>query len=142
MAPVPQRSGAEWPSWLRGGAVRGCGVPDDALEAPVFNAAADGRTGGQFWLSSLLNEAVVQGADAAYAAGTEYDLGADVAADVISNHLAVLTSPTWAARRAELPAARCRRNVALARHRLRGAARVVHRTRPIRRALATRIRPG
>ena len=73
----------------------------------MFNAAADGRTGGEFWLSSLLNEAVVHGADAANAAGTDYDLDADVAADLIGNHLAMLTSPTWAARRTESAKALC-----------------------------------
>ncbi len=101
MATVPTDP-SEWPSWLRDGAVRAVeACSDEALEAPVFNAAADGRTGGQFWLSSLLNEAVVHGADAAYAAGTNFYLDADVAVDLISNHLTMLTSPTWAARRAK-----------------------------------------
>ncbi len=99
MATVPTERD-DWPSWLSDGAARAAqACSDDALEAPVFNAAADERTGGQFWLSSLLTEAVVHGADAAYAAGTEYHLDADVASDVISNHLGMLTSPTWAVRR-------------------------------------------
>jgi MDMPI C-terminal domain len=67
----------------------------------VFNAASDDRTGGEFWLSSLLNESVIHGADAAYAAGRDIDVDADIAADLITNHLAMLTSPTWAARRPE-----------------------------------------
>ncbi len=101
MATVPAEPG-DWPAWLsKGGdrAVEACS--DEGLEAPVFNAAGDERTGGEFWLSSLLNEAVVHGADAAYAAGRDYDVDADVAAYLISNHLAMLTSPTWAARRPE-----------------------------------------
>lgn len=92
----------EWPAWLSDGAARAAeACSDDALEASVFNAAADARKGGEFWLSSLLNEAVIHGADAAYAAGRGYDLDADVAADLISNHLTMLTSPTWAAQRPE-----------------------------------------
>lgn len=99
MAIVPTEPD-DWPFWLDDGAARSAeACSDEALEAPVFNAAGDDRTGGQFWLSSLLNEAVIHGADAANAAGKSYDLDADIAADLISNHLAMLTSPTWAAQR-------------------------------------------
>ncbi len=99
MATVPTEPG-DWPAWLSDGAGRAAeACSDEALEAPVFNPAADARTGGVFWLSSLLNEAVIHGADAAYAAGRDFDLDADIAADLITNHLAMLTSPTWAARR-------------------------------------------
>ena len=101
MAPVPSEPD-DWPAWLTDGADRAVeACSDEALEAPVFNAAADDRTGGEFWLSSLLNEAVVHGADAAIAAGQDYDVDADVAAALITNHLAMLTSPTWAAQRPE-----------------------------------------
>ena len=90
----------DWPAWLSDSAARAAGAcSDEALEASVFNAAADERTGGEFWLSSLLNEAVIHGADGAYAAGRDVDLDADIAADLITNHLAMLTSPTWAAQR-------------------------------------------
>lgn len=99
MATVPAEPG-DWPAWLSDGAARAAeACSDEALEAPVFNAAADDRTGGEFWLSSLLNEAVIHGADAAYAAGRDYDLDADIAADLITNHLTMLASPTWAAHR-------------------------------------------
>src|SRR3954454_19431032 len=60
----------QWPAWLSGSAQRvasACG--DEALDAPVFNPAGDERSGTRFWLSSLLNEAVVHGFDAANAAG-------------------------------------------------------------------------
>ena len=73
----------------------------------MFNAAGDERTGGQFWLHSLLNEAVIHGFDAAAAAAGSaaaadtYDIDADVAAELVTNHLAMLTSPTWAARRSD-----------------------------------------
>jgi hypothetical protein len=52
-------------------------------------------------MSSLLNEAVVHGFDAANAAVRPADADADIAAALISNHLTMLTSPTWEMRRAE-----------------------------------------
>ena len=74
----------------------------------MFNAAGDERTGGQFWLLSLLNEAVIHGFDAATAAAGSaagaadtYDIDEDVAAELVTNHLAMLTSPTWAAQRSD-----------------------------------------
>ena len=98
-----------WPAWLGESAARAAAAASDAaLEAPVWNAAGDERTGGQFWLHSLLNEAVIHGFDAtAAAAGTAaaaaetYDIDADVAAELVTNHLAMLTSPTWAAQRSD-----------------------------------------
>ena len=51
-------------------------------------------------MTSLVNEAVVHGFDAANAAGDRpADLDAGIAAALISNHLAMLTSPTWEMRR-------------------------------------------
>ena len=98
-----------WPDWLGESAGRAAAAASDAaLEAPVFNAAGDERTGGQFWLHSLLNEAVIHGFDAAAAAAGSaaaaadtYDIDADVAAELVTNHLAMLTSPTWAAQRSD-----------------------------------------
>ncbi|MFG3257245.1 maleylpyruvate isomerase family mycothiol-dependent enzyme [Streptomyces sp. NPDC048172] len=101
MAELPADPG-EWPAWLSESArlvVSACS--DEALDAPVFNAAGDGRTGGRFWLTSVLNESVVHGFDAANAAGRVLDVDADVAAALISNHFAMLTSPTWAMLRSE-----------------------------------------
>jgi uncharacterized protein (TIGR03083 family) len=101
MAVLPTDPG-EWPAWLSESAqrvARACS--DDALDAPVFNAAGDERSGTQFWMSSMLNEAVVHGFDAASAANRPVDVEPDVAAALISNHLAMLTSPTWAMRRSE-----------------------------------------
>ncbi|MFB9683420.1 maleylpyruvate isomerase family mycothiol-dependent enzyme [Amycolatopsis plumensis] len=92
----------EWQAWLAESANRvAAACSDDALDAPVFNAAGDERSGTQFWLSSMLNEAVVHGFDAAAAAGRPLDVDADVAAALITNHLRMLTSPTWALQRAE-----------------------------------------
>jgi uncharacterized protein (TIGR03083 family) len=95
MAVLPTDPG-EWRSWLSESAQRvASACSDDALDAPVWNAAGDGRTGTQFWMSSVLNETVVHGFDAANAAGRPADIDADIAAALISNHLAMLTSPTW-----------------------------------------------
>ncbi|MEU4422141.1 maleylpyruvate isomerase family mycothiol-dependent enzyme [Actinoplanes sp. NPDC024001] len=92
----------DWPAWLAESAdrvVRACS--DDALDAPVFNAAGDSRTGTRFWLTSVLNETVIHGFDAANTAGRAVDIDADIAAALITNHLAMLTSPTWEMRRSE-----------------------------------------
>ncbi len=92
----------EWAEWLSAAAQRVTSAcSDDALDAPVFNAAADGRTGTQFWLASMLNEAVVHGFDGAAAAGRPAEVEAGVATALITNHFAMLTSPTWAMQRPE-----------------------------------------
>lgn len=95
-----------WPAWLSEAAARAAAACSDAaLEAQVFNASGDNRTGAQFWLHSLLNESVVHGFDAAAAAGRDYVVDADVAAGLITNHLTMLTAPTWVAQRPDSSAA-------------------------------------
>ena len=92
----------EWTAWLDKAAHRvadACSA--DALAASVFNAAGDERTGGQFWLISMVNEAVVHGVDGAVAAGRRAEVEPDIAGALISNHLAMLTSPTWELQRPE-----------------------------------------
>ncbi|MFJ2405254.1 maleylpyruvate isomerase family mycothiol-dependent enzyme [Streptomyces xanthochromogenes] len=92
----------EWQAWLTESAQRvASACSDDALDAPVFNPAGDGRPGARFWMSSMLNEAVIHGYDAANAAGRPANIDADIAAALISNHLAMLTSPTWEMQRPE-----------------------------------------
>jgi hypothetical protein len=92
----------EWPAWLSQSAQRVVSAcSDDALDAPVFNAAGDERSGTRFWLSSVLNETVVHGFDAGNAAGRPAGIDAGIAAALISNHLAMLTSPTWEMLRSE-----------------------------------------
>nr|BFE58055.1 maleylpyruvate isomerase family mycothiol-dependent enzyme [Dactylosporangium thailandense] len=92
----------EWPAWLSESAQRvASACSDDALDAPVFNAAGDERTGARFWMTSVLNESVVHGFDADRAADRPADIDAGIAAALISNHLAMLTSPTWAMQRSE-----------------------------------------
>lgn len=101
LATLPTDPG-EWPAWLSASAQRIANAcTEEALAAPVFNAAGDGRTGAQFWLSSMLNESVIHGVDAAKAAGRPADIDADIAVALISNHLTMLTSPTWAMQRPE-----------------------------------------
>jgi uncharacterized protein (TIGR03083 family) len=93
----------EWQAWLSESAQRAASAcSDDALDAPVFNAAGDERSGTRFWMAGLVYEAVVHGFDAASAAGDRpADLDADIAAALISSLLAMLTSPTWEMRRSE-----------------------------------------
>ena len=92
----------EWQAWLSESAQRVANAcSNDALHAPVFNAAGDERSGTRFWMTGALNEAVVHGFDAANAADRPADIDADIAAALISNHLAMLTSPTWEMRRSE-----------------------------------------
>ncbi|GAB3399005.1 maleylpyruvate isomerase mycothiol-dependent enzyme family protein [Flindersiella endophytica] len=101
MAVLPADPG-EWQAWLAESAQRvASACSDDALDAPVFNAAGDGRSGTRFWMSSMVNEAVVHGVDATNTAGWPADIDADIAAALISNHLAMLTSPTWEMQRPE-----------------------------------------
>lgn len=93
---------AGWPAWLGEAARRVVSAcSDDAFDAPVWNASGDGRTGVQFWMSSVLNETVVHGFDADAAAGRPADVDADIAAALVDNHLAMLTSPTWELQRSE-----------------------------------------
>lgn len=92
----------KWQAWLSESAQRvASACSDDALDAPVFNPAGDERSGTRFWMSSMLNEAVVHGFDAARAADRPADVDADIAAALISNHFAMLTSPTWEMQRSE-----------------------------------------
>lgn len=101
MAPFPADPG-EWSAWLAESGQRVAdSFTDEALEAEIFNPAGDERPGARFWLTSQLNEAVVHGFDGENAAGRTPDIHPDVAAALISNHLDMLTSPTWAALRKE-----------------------------------------
>ncbi|OXM63326.1 maleylpyruvate isomerase family mycothiol-dependent enzyme [Amycolatopsis vastitatis] len=99
---VPPADPREWQAWLSESAQRvASACSDDALDAPVFNAAGDERSGTRFWMSSMLNEAVVHGFDAANAADRPADVDAGIAAALITNHLTMLASPTWEMQRPE-----------------------------------------
>lgn len=92
----------QWQAWLSASARRvASACSEEALDAPVFNPAGDERSGARFWLVSVLNEAVVHGVDAATTAGRPIDIEADIASVLISNHFAMLTSPTWERQRPE-----------------------------------------
>lgn len=94
--PVIPTDPHQWGTWLSESAHRAAHACSDAtLDAPVLNAAGDDRTGMQFWMGNLVNEAVIHGFDAAGAAGRPVDIDADLAAALVSHHLAMLTSPTW-----------------------------------------------
>ncbi len=89
-----------WASWLAEGASRLAVASVDAgTDAPVWNPAGDGRSGTRFWLRRTLCETIIHRADAAATAGVAYRLDAELAADAITDHLAMMTSPGWAAQR-------------------------------------------
>jgi uncharacterized protein (TIGR03083 family) len=99
---------SDWREWLSKSAQRvASAFSDDALDAPVFNPAGDERPGARFWLVNVLNETIVHAFDGSRAAdrAVEADLrnyvDGDVAAALISHHLAMLTSPTWEMLRSE-----------------------------------------
>lgn len=72
---APPADPTEWPAWLTESAQRvATACSDDAMDAPVFNAAGDGRSGAQFWLTSMVNEAVIHGFDATNAANRPADI--------------------------------------------------------------------
>jgi hypothetical protein len=77
---------------------------------------------------------IIHRADAAATAGVAYQLDAELAAEAITDHLAMMTSPGWAAQRPDSAEAlrRQRADLALARQRRaesRRGRRVVRRTR-------------
>lgn len=87
-----------WGAWLSEGVTRLVGAFAEAgIEAQVWNPSGDDRTGTQFWLRRVLAETIIHRADAAAAADTIYELDADLAAVVVTDHLAMMTSPGWAA---------------------------------------------
>ncbi|WP_433781437.1 maleylpyruvate isomerase family mycothiol-dependent enzyme [Actinomycetospora sp. CA-101289] len=89
-----------WASWLAEAASRLATAGIDAdPDAPVWNPAGDDRSGIQFWLRRVLCETIIHRADAAAAAGVTYRLDAELAAEAITDHLAMMTSPGWAAQR-------------------------------------------
>ena len=85
-------------AWLTEGASRLAGAFADAgIDAPVWNPSGDSRSGTQFWLRRVFAETVIHRADAAATADVAYDVDAELAADVITDHLDMMTSPGWAA---------------------------------------------
>ena len=99
VAALPADQGA-WATWLAEGASRlAAACVDAGADAPVWNPAGDGRSGTRFWLRRTLCETIIHRADAATTADVAYQLDAELAADAITDHLAMMTSPGWAAQR-------------------------------------------
>ncbi len=97
VAPLPADRD-EWAAWLAAGASRlATACADAGIDAPVWNPAGDSRSGTQFWLRRIVAETIIHRADAAATAGVPYELDAELAADVITDHLAMMTSPAWTA---------------------------------------------
>ncbi|GAA1304487.1 maleylpyruvate isomerase family mycothiol-dependent enzyme [Pseudonocardia xinjiangensis] len=89
-----------WPSWLADGAsLLAAACVDAGPDAPVWNPAGDARSGTRFWLPRVLAETIIHRADAAATADVAYQLDAELAAGAVSDHLAMMTSPGWAAQR-------------------------------------------
>ena len=99
VAALPADQGA-WGSWLAEGASQlAAACVDAGADAPVWNPAGDARSGTRFWLPRALAETIIHRADAAATAGVAYHLDAELAAGAITDHLAMMTSPGWAAQR-------------------------------------------
>ncbi len=95
--PAEQRA---WAPWLAEGAERLVAACVDAgTDAPVWNPSRGARTGTRFWLRRVLAEVIIHHAGAAATAELACELDAELAADVITEHLAMMTSPGWAAQR-------------------------------------------
>ena len=95
-----------WAPWLTEGATQlATACADAGADASVWNPAGDARSGTRFWLRRILCETIIHRADAAGTADIAYQLDAELAADAISDHLAMMTSPGWAAQRPDSAAA-------------------------------------
>jgi uncharacterized protein (TIGR03083 family) len=78
--------------WLRSGAERlVTAVADVGPETAVWTWAEDKRA--MFWLRRITHENVVHRADAAIAAGRDYQVPLDVAIDAVTEWLEILTQP-------------------------------------------------
>ena len=95
-APVPDPFDADpgsadkWPDWLREGAADLVAAVA-ATDSPVWTFF--GPRPATFWLRRMCHDTIVHHADAALATGSAYEVGPDLAADAISEWLAVLSDP-------------------------------------------------
>jgi uncharacterized protein (TIGR03083 family) len=102
---VPPEDAAERADWIRDGARRLVeAIHDAGTDTPVWTFAPDRRAG--FWARRMAHETAIHGADAAYTAGRNVSLPADVSADGISEGLGLLSLPTAVAHRPSLAALR------------------------------------
>lgn len=90
-----------WPAWLAKGAAELIDAVDETgPDRPVWTFL-DERPA-RFWLRRLLNDLVVHSADAAFAAGVDFDVPSELAEDTISETLELMGDPTAARLKAEL----------------------------------------
>jgi uncharacterized protein (TIGR03083 family) len=107
-APVPDPREAEpgdprdWPGWLRDGAADliGALLIDTGPETPVWTFLGDRPA--RFWLRRMLADTAVHVADAAFAAGREFTIAPDLAADTISEGLGLISAAEAAGLKPEL----------------------------------------
>jgi uncharacterized protein (TIGR03083 family) len=93
-APVPDPFDAEpgeWSSWLREGADQLADAVLAAGDRPVWTYLGERKAA--FWLRRMTHDTCVHYADAALATGTPFTVAPDLAADAISEWLAVLADP-------------------------------------------------
>jgi uncharacterized protein (TIGR03083 family) len=101
MPRTPPESPADWAGWLSDGA-------DELIEA--YDAKPDGSVDHPLlgtwptvmWVRRMANESVVHHADAAFTAGTPFAVEPDLADDVITEFLGLLTAVTAAKYKPEL----------------------------------------
>ncbi|MFE0021716.1 maleylpyruvate isomerase family mycothiol-dependent enzyme [Amycolatopsis sp. NPDC059021] len=90
-----------WPHWLRDGAAELIDAVSEAgASSPLWTPI--GPRPAVFWLRRMLAETVVHHADAALTAGKPYEIAADLAEDVISEAMDILSAPNATSLRAAL----------------------------------------
>jgi uncharacterized protein (TIGR03083 family) len=81
-----------WASWLAEGAsLLAAACADAGADAPVWNPAGDARSGTPFWLLRILCETIIHRADAAATAGVACHPDAELGADAITDHVAMMS---------------------------------------------------
>ncbi|MFD9961214.1 maleylpyruvate isomerase family mycothiol-dependent enzyme [Amycolatopsis sp. NPDC058986] len=94
-----------WPHWLCDGAAELIdAVREAGASSPLWTPI--GERPAAFWLRRMLAETVVHHADAALATGKPYEIAADLAEDVISEAMDILSAPNATSLRASLAALR------------------------------------
>jgi uncharacterized protein (TIGR03083 family) len=90
-----------WPAWLAKGAAELVdAVTETGPDRPVWTFL-DERPA-RFWPRRMLNDLVVHSADAAFAAGVDFDVPAELAEDCITETLELIGDPTAARLKSDL----------------------------------------
>ncbi|HEV3357886.1 MAG TPA: maleylpyruvate isomerase family mycothiol-dependent enzyme [Pseudonocardiaceae bacterium] len=83
----------DWPAWLAAGVAELVdAVTESGPDRPVWTYV--GELPARFWLRRMLHDTVVHSADAAMAAGIEFTVAPDIAADTITELLEIMCDPT------------------------------------------------